>query len=69
MEQKQAIISKINRSKKGTIFLPDSFMPIDTRHAANVLAELAKAGKLESGIRYLRKTCNVEFWAGDADAI
>lgn len=46
MEQKQAIISKINRSKKGTIFLPDSFLPIDTRHAANVLAELAKGGKL-----------------------
>ena len=46
MEQKQAIISKINRSKKVTIFLRDSFMPIDTRHAANVLAELAKVGKL-----------------------
>ncbi len=46
MEQKQAIISKINRSKKGTIFLPDSFLPIDTRHASNVLAELAKSGKL-----------------------
>ena len=26
--------------------MPDSFLPIDTRHAANVLAELAKAGKL-----------------------
>lgn len=46
MEQKQSIISKINRSKRGTIFLPDSFMPIDTRHASNVLAQLVKAGKL-----------------------
>ncbi len=46
MDQKQAIIAKINRSKKGTIFMPDSFMPIDTRHAANVLAELTKTGKL-----------------------
>lgn len=47
MNQKQAILSKINRSKRGTIFMPDSFMPIDTRHAANVLAELAKMGTLE----------------------
>lgn len=46
MDQKQTIIAKINRSKKGTIFMPDSFMPIDTRHTANVLAELAKQGKL-----------------------
>lgn len=46
MEQKQRILSKINRSKRGTIFMPDSFMPIDTRHAANVLAEFSKMGKL-----------------------
>ncbi len=46
MDQKQTIIAKINRSRKGTIFMPDSFIPIDTRHAANVLAELAKDGKL-----------------------
>jgi hypothetical protein len=43
---KQAIISKVNRSKKGTIFLPDSFLPIDTHYASNVLSELCNAGKL-----------------------
>ena len=26
--------------------MPDSFMPIDTRHAANVLAEFSRMGKL-----------------------
>lgn len=46
MEQKQTIIDKINRSKKGTLFLPDGFLPISTRYAANVLAELEKEGKL-----------------------
>lgn len=46
MKQKQTIINKINRSKKGTIFLPDSFLPISTRYAANVLAELEQEGKL-----------------------
>lgn len=46
MEQKKIIISKVNRSKKGTIFLPDSFLPIDTKHASNVLAELCREGKL-----------------------
>ena len=46
MKQKQTIIDKINRSRKGTIFLPDSFLPISTRYAANVLAELEKEGKL-----------------------
>lgn len=46
MEQKRTIIDKINRSKKGTIFLPDSFLPISTRYAANVLAELEKEKKL-----------------------
>jgi hypothetical protein len=43
---KQTIISKVNRSKKGTIFLPDSFMPIDTHYASNVLSELCNDGKL-----------------------
>jgi hypothetical protein len=43
---KQAIISKVNRSKKGTIFLPDSFLPIDTHYASNVLSELCKDGTL-----------------------
>ncbi len=46
MEQKKTIISKINRSRQGTIFMPDSFLPIDTRHASNVLAELASNGIL-----------------------
>lgn len=46
MEQKQTIIDKINRCKKGTIFLPDSFFPISSRYAANVLAEMEKEGKL-----------------------
>lgn len=46
MEQKQVIIDKINRSRKGTIFLPDNFFPISTRYAANVLAELEKERKL-----------------------
>lgn len=43
---KQTIISKVNRSKKGTIFLPDSFLPIDTHYASNILSELCNAGKL-----------------------
>ena len=43
---KKAIISKINRSKKGTIFLPDSFLPIDTHYASNILSELCNCGKL-----------------------
>lgn len=40
MEQRKAILSKILHSKKGTIFLPDSFAPIDTHYASNVLATL-----------------------------
>lgn len=43
---KQAIISKVNRSRKGTIFLADSFLPIDTHYASNILSELCNAGKL-----------------------
>ena len=43
---KQTIISKVNRRKKGTIFLPDSFLPIDTHYASNVLSELCNEGKL-----------------------
>lgn len=43
---KQAVISKVNRSRKGTIFLPDSFMPVDTHYASNILSELCNDGKL-----------------------
>lgn len=43
---KQTILSKVNRSKKGTIFLPGSFLPIDTHYASNVLSELCNDGKL-----------------------
>lgn len=43
---KQQIISKVNRSKKGTIFLPDSFLPVDAHYAANILSELSRDGKL-----------------------
>lgn len=46
MEQKETIISKINRSKKGSIFLPDSFLPIDLQYASNVLGQLVKDGVL-----------------------
>lgn len=46
MEQKETIKSKINRSKKGTIFLPDSFLPIDVQYASNVLGQLVKDGIL-----------------------
>lgn len=46
MEQKKIIISKVKRSKKGTIFLPDSFMPIDVQYASNVLGQLVKEGVL-----------------------
>ena len=46
MEQKKIIISKVKRSKKGTIFLPDSFMPIDIQYASNVLGQLVKEGVL-----------------------
>ena len=43
---KKKIISKVNRSRRGTIFLPESFLPIDTHYASNVLSELCKEGKL-----------------------
>lgn len=46
MEQKETIISKINRSKKGSIFLPDSFLPIDLQYASNILGQLVKDGVL-----------------------
>lgn len=46
MEQKKTIISKINRSKKGAIFLPDSFLPIDLQYASNILGQLVKEGVL-----------------------
>jgi hypothetical protein len=46
MNLKQTIISKVNRSRKGTIFLSDSFMPIDTHYASNVLSELCQKEKL-----------------------
>lgn len=44
MEQRKEILSKILHSKKGTIFLPDSFAPIDTHYASNVLATLCNDG-------------------------
>lgn len=46
MDQKEAIISKIKRSRKGSVFLPDSFFPIDTQYASNVLGQLVKSGML-----------------------
>lgn len=46
MEQKKTIISKINRSRRGTIFLPDSFLPIDVQYASNILGQLVKDGVL-----------------------
>lgn len=46
MEQKQSIISKINRSRKGSIFIPDSFLPIDVQYASNILGQLVKDGVL-----------------------
>lgn len=46
MNSRQSIISKVNRSRRGTIFLSDSFMPIDTHYASNILSELCKEEKL-----------------------
>lgn len=46
MEQKETVIFKINRSKKGSIFLPDSFFPIDLQYASNILGQLVKDGFL-----------------------
>lgn len=46
MVKKEQIISKVNRSRKGTIFLPEHFLPVDTRYASNVLAEMVEDGKL-----------------------
>lgn len=46
MGQKDIIISKVNRSKKGSIFLPDSFLPIDVQYVSNVLGQLVKDGVL-----------------------
>ena len=46
MRLKETIVSKINRSKKGTIFLPDSFLPIDVQYASNVLGQLVRDGVL-----------------------
>lgn len=46
MEQKQAIAQRVGRSRKGTIFTPDSFPESDPRHVSNVLAQLAREGRL-----------------------
>lgn len=46
MNDKEKIIAKINHSRKGTIFLPESFLPIDPRHASNTMSALVKEGKL-----------------------
>lgn len=46
MEQKKEILSKIRRSRKGTIFTPDSFLPTDLRYSSNILSELTAKGKL-----------------------
>lgn len=45
-EKKGTIISIINRSRKGSIFLPDSFLPIDVQYASNILGQLVKKGVL-----------------------
>lgn len=46
MDQKDNIISRIRRSKRGSIFLPDSFLPIDVRYASNIMSQLVKEGIL-----------------------
>ena len=46
MEQKKEILSKIRRSRKGTIFTPDSFLPTDLRYSSNILSTLTTDGKL-----------------------
>lgn len=46
MKQKQAIIDKIARSKRGTIFMPDSFAPIDAHYAASILSLLCDEEKI-----------------------
>ncbi len=58
MDKKQSIISKINRSRKGSVFLPDSFFPIDVQYVSNVLSQLVKEGtliRLAQGIYYKPK--------------
>ncbi len=46
MCNKSTIISKVNRSKKGSIFLPDTFLPIDVQYTSNILGQLVKDGVL-----------------------
>lgn len=46
MGQKETIVSKINRNRKGTIFLPESFLPIDPQYASNILGGLVNDGIL-----------------------
>lgn len=46
MEQKESITLRIKRSKKGTIFMPDNFLPIDPQYTSNVLGNLVKDGIL-----------------------
>lgn len=46
MNQKETIISRVKNSKRNTIFLPDSFSPIDVQYASNVLGQLVKDGIL-----------------------
>lgn len=46
MDQKETIISRIKNSKRNTIFLPETFLPIDVQYASNVLGQLVKDGIL-----------------------
>lgn len=46
MDQKETIISRGKNSKRNTIFLPETFLPIDVQYASNVLGQLVKDGML-----------------------
>lgn len=46
MDQKETIISRVKNSKRNTIFLPETFLPIDVQYAANILGQLVKDGTL-----------------------
>lgn len=46
MDQKETIISRVKNSKRNSIFLPETFLPIDVQYASNVLGQLVKDGIL-----------------------
>lgn len=46
MDKRESIISKVNRSRRGSLFFPESFAPLDNKYVSNILSELCRDGVL-----------------------